>query len=431
MIIHVDHQYKIIYGLDGALSAKRGDSLELSLVFYDEKGKQVLPDFYQTVFGAKEAGDYSGDYLVYGDRFYPDTLDNGQACLSAVVQLNSEALAARIGEGGSMDLEAEFEFNRPGWKASTPRFTLLIENDVIKGREGVPSGTTPDYATREYVDESVSRKVDDVIGGTIEGAEEIASRASASARDSQRFADSAQASAASASGQAALAEDGARTAGTFSELSRAWAEGAPAGGSAAKTWAALSEIHAIASEGAALRAEAAADQSGVREHNENESSHLSLFDQKAEKSELDELRVLVEQAGNMAEHNSNPLAHAALLALKADKSEIPRDTISRQKLDELFAASFALKAHWQKLSSGFIIQYGFLEVKTNGACTIIYPIAFPRTCLVVLPVVTSKLEDMGTPYSVLADNYTATWAVISIINYHSKITGISWMALGF
>lgn len=158
MFFYIDSNYKI-WGRVNHFHFKRGDDLELTLIFIGKKGYTITPEFMDIVFAAKLPGDYSGEFMAYTNTFIPAQTAEGDPCMRGTLGLNSVELASKIGMEESIELVAEFEFKKQGEKLSSQTITLFIHNDLIKGVEGIPSGIMPDYVTKSYVDATVTGNV--------------------------------------------------------------------------------------------------------------------------------------------------------------------------------------------------------------------------------------------------------------------------------
>lgn len=180
MQIYVDHTGQVHFN---ATSLKRGDDLEFQLSFLNEKGLAVSCPYSSVKFGAKKTADYDGGFLVYLDSWS----DSGNVKVGKVA-LNGTALAELLGSGEYVLIAGEFEFSTTEQKVTSQTVKLKIYNDLIKGAEGIPSGTIPNYATEEYINGVVTEKVadeidsrEDVLSGLVATATEKASEAQASA----------------------------------------------------------------------------------------------------------------------------------------------------------------------------------------------------------------------------------------------------------
>lgn len=158
MFFYIDSNYKI-WGRVNHFHFKRGDDLELTLIFIGKKGYTITPEFMDIVFAAKLPGNYSGEFMAYTNTFLPAQTAEGDPCMRGILGLNSMELASKIGMEESIELVAEFEFKKQGEKISSQTITLFVHNDLIKGMEGIPSGIMPDYVTKSYVDTIVTGNV--------------------------------------------------------------------------------------------------------------------------------------------------------------------------------------------------------------------------------------------------------------------------------
>lgn len=184
MFFYIDSNYKI-WGRVNHFHFKRGDDLELTLIFIGKKGYTITPEYMDIVFAAKLPGDYAGEFMAYTNAFIPDQTAEGDPCMRGTLGLNSVELASKIRMEESIELVAEFEFKKQGEKVSSQTITLFIHNDLIKGMEGIPSGIMPDYVTKSYVDATVT--------GNVSAAFEKKVRELASLReDSSRFKEEAE-----------------------------------------------------------------------------------------------------------------------------------------------------------------------------------------------------------------------------------------------
>lgn len=184
MFFYIDSNYKI-WGRVNHFHFKRGDDLELTLIFIGKKGYTITPEFLDIVFAAKLPGNYSGEFMAYTNTFIPAKTAEGDPCMRGTLRLNSVELSSKMGKDDSIELEAEFEFNKQGEKLSSQTVRLFIHNDLIKGMEGIPSGIMPDYVTKSYVDATVS-------GNVTQAFEKKAQELSSLREDSSRFKEAAE-----------------------------------------------------------------------------------------------------------------------------------------------------------------------------------------------------------------------------------------------
>lgn len=210
MQIYVDHTGQVHFN---ATSLKRGDDLEFQLSFLNEKGLAVSCPYSSIKFGAKKTTDYDGGFLVYLDSWS----DSGNVKVGKVA-LNGTALAELLGSGEYVLIAGEFEFATTEQKVTSQTVKLKIYNDLIKGAEGIPSGTIPNYATEEYINGVVTEKVademdsrEDVLSGLVATATEKASEAKASAGTASEKAVNANASALTAQESASSASESLAT----------------------------------------------------------------------------------------------------------------------------------------------------------------------------------------------------------------------------
>lgn len=208
MIIYIDHNNKAQYS---TYVFRQGDDLCLELVFLDAENNVYLPDWDEVLMGAKKKGDYNGDFLAYAE-FYPYKGTGGTLCYYANVRLDSAELARLIGNNDAVTLIGEFKFRRVGCAVSTQTLNLRVENNVIKGTEGKPQGTIPEYATVKYVDKVVTEGIREQIGDSVQEAAASAEAATQKAVEAETSAGASRTSQAQAQAAADRAEEAAKAA---------------------------------------------------------------------------------------------------------------------------------------------------------------------------------------------------------------------------
>lgn len=132
-----------------SIRIKRGDGAQLQTLFLLE-GKTATqigdPETLDLKFGVKSADELSGPYLVYAGEWTfpvvdPETTDNAYLVSPS---FNTEALNAALGIGTENELTEIKLVGEISWTVgagaptSTRTFTVIVENDVIRGTEGTP-----------------------------------------------------------------------------------------------------------------------------------------------------------------------------------------------------------------------------------------------------------------------------------------------------
>lgn len=132
-----------------SIRIKRGDAAQLQVMFLlaGATATQIGDPATLTIgFGVKSPGGFSGEYLVYSDDWTfpevaPDVTDNTYLTSPS---FNTEALNAALGIGGATELAEISLIGEISWTVdggaptSTRTFTVIVENDVIRGTEGTP-----------------------------------------------------------------------------------------------------------------------------------------------------------------------------------------------------------------------------------------------------------------------------------------------------
>lgn len=130
------------------LRFRRGDTVQLEVIFC--RGSQILELPIDTTgrFGIKETGKYNADYLA-SDLAWTKSGAADSTVYTFNLNLNTapinEALHTGPGEDPVAQISAigEIEWNGAGIIQSTLPVTVLIDNDINKGTEGVPQTGQP------------------------------------------------------------------------------------------------------------------------------------------------------------------------------------------------------------------------------------------------------------------------------------------------
>jgi hypothetical protein len=128
------------------VSLKRGDDAEFEVVFFRSGSPQELPALALLTFGAKEAGKYDSEPVVFSNEF--TLAGSGKtACYLGNPSFNTVGLNELLKIDGDpandlpfVDVMAEFTWQlEDGPPTTTKTFLFRVHNDVIRGDEGTPS----------------------------------------------------------------------------------------------------------------------------------------------------------------------------------------------------------------------------------------------------------------------------------------------------
>ena len=151
-----------------SLRFKRGDAATLEVVFLAD-GTTVAelanPANLEMHFGVKARGRYDGDYLVHTSAWTLPSYGAVNPVYRCSPSFNTEELNDALGVGSATGTEFP-ELVLMGeitWRVgaadptSTRTFVVVVENDVNRGTEGVPTSAEPPYPAPDNI-EFVSRK---------------------------------------------------------------------------------------------------------------------------------------------------------------------------------------------------------------------------------------------------------------------------------
>jgi len=129
-----------------SLTLKRGDTCEFAVRFITDGAVVELGSGAAGKIGMKEDGDYNGDFVA-SDTSWTKTGTGTSTIYTFNVNLATDELNALLtGDTASVDLMMEMEYTISGVIVSSPKITVTVENDVVKGDETGPTltgGTVP------------------------------------------------------------------------------------------------------------------------------------------------------------------------------------------------------------------------------------------------------------------------------------------------
>ena len=151
-----------------SLKFKRGDAATLEVVFLADGTTAAHlgdPANVELHFGVKPRGRYDGDYLVHTSTWTLPAAGAVNPVYRCSPSFNTEELNDALGVGSATGTEFP-ELVLMGeitWRVgaadptSTRTFVVVVENDVNRGTEGVPTSAEPPYPAPDNI-EFVSRK---------------------------------------------------------------------------------------------------------------------------------------------------------------------------------------------------------------------------------------------------------------------------------
>ena len=151
-----------------SLRFKRGDAAKLEVTFLDDGTTAVSigdPALLELRFGVKPRNRYDIGYLVQSDAWTMPTLNAENLFYQSSPSFNTEELNSALGLGSATGSELS-EITLMGevtWRegtgepTSTRTFLVVVENDVNRGTEGVPSSAEPAYPTASNIELKANR----------------------------------------------------------------------------------------------------------------------------------------------------------------------------------------------------------------------------------------------------------------------------------
>ena len=145
-----------------SLRFKRGDAARLEVVFL-ENGTTAAeigdPGTLELQFGIKPRGRYDVDYLVHEAVWTLPDLGAENPFYLCSPSFNTEELdsAMQVGSSTGSELSEITLMGEITWRegtgapTSTRTFTVVVENDVNRGTEGVPESADPPYPAPESI----------------------------------------------------------------------------------------------------------------------------------------------------------------------------------------------------------------------------------------------------------------------------------------
>lgn len=144
------------------LRFKRGDAARLEVVFLRNGTTPMTlgnPGDLEIHFGVKPRGRYDVDYLVHSAAWTMPAPGAESPAYLCSPSFNTVQLDSALGVGSStgselseITLMGEIAWREgSGEQTSTRTFLLVVENDVNRGTEGVPTSATPAYPAPEFI----------------------------------------------------------------------------------------------------------------------------------------------------------------------------------------------------------------------------------------------------------------------------------------
>ena len=145
-----------------SISFKRGDAARLEVSFLDGGSTAVSignPATLEIRFGIKPRNRYDVGYLVHDAVWTMPAVDAENPVYQCSPSFNTEELNSALGVGSSTGTELS-EITLMGeitWRegsgepTSTRTFHVIVENDVNRGTEGVPTSAEPAYPAPENI----------------------------------------------------------------------------------------------------------------------------------------------------------------------------------------------------------------------------------------------------------------------------------------
>lgn len=145
-----------------SLRFKRGDAARLEVVFLTGGTTPATigdPGALELQFGIKPRGRYDVGYLVHESDWTPPTPGSTNPAYLCFPNFNTVELDSALQVGSSTGTElAEITLmgeitwrEGSGAPTSTRTFVVVVENDVNRGTEGVPTSAEPSYPAPESI----------------------------------------------------------------------------------------------------------------------------------------------------------------------------------------------------------------------------------------------------------------------------------------
>lgn len=182
MKLYVDlESLKLIEGPDlrspvSSIRFKRGDAASLEVRFLADGVTATSigdPDTLELQFGVKPRNRYDLDYLVWTSDWVIPAAAPAEQVYTCAPSFNTTELNAAMGvdsvngnELAELILMAEITWREgAGMPTSTRSFLIVVENDVNRGTEGVPTDAEPPYPAPENIRlNAVMRDIGNVSG---------------------------------------------------------------------------------------------------------------------------------------------------------------------------------------------------------------------------------------------------------------------------
>jgi hypothetical protein len=148
-----------------ALRFKRGDESRLETVFL-RGGQAVIlgdPALLEIQFGAKERGKYHAGYLVHAAGWTMPATGAEPPTYACDANFHTTELNAAMGVGGDSELSEITLMGELTWRegsgepTSTRTFLVVVENDVNRGTEGVPTDANPPYPLPDAIEVTANK----------------------------------------------------------------------------------------------------------------------------------------------------------------------------------------------------------------------------------------------------------------------------------
>ena len=155
-----------------AIRFKRGDAARLEVAFLSGGSVRThlgLPSAVELQFAAKQEGGYDLGYLVHSSSWTMPAEGSASPVYECAPSFNTGELNDALGvgvsggsEAASIDLMAEITWRvGGGLPTSTRTFRITIDNDVIRGTEGVPVSAAPPYPAPGAIEMTTRRGIPD------------------------------------------------------------------------------------------------------------------------------------------------------------------------------------------------------------------------------------------------------------------------------
>jgi len=127
-----------------SIDLKRGDANQISVAFLRNGIVQELPDGTTGKFGIKVRDRYaSNSFLAFAGSWNKSGTGEGARYAFDLNLDTAEVSAEFISSPASINAMAEVEWETGGLRTSSSTLAVVIQNDVIRGLEGIPTTATP------------------------------------------------------------------------------------------------------------------------------------------------------------------------------------------------------------------------------------------------------------------------------------------------